>query len=198
MKQLQFENLDYTQVVVCFVIFILVASIVEKIVFAKYRNTIEKYVNPHLKNNRYKKENFSKALYYSYKQLDDEEFKLSKMLVNSQDTEPSFYLQVVDFLNKLVLTVLFAMVTATIATSNSLIGLFKDNPETTNTLVELLGIYPMMGETLFRVALFGIVILKLISSNLSYTQSKRKLLKVHKTIIDEIVEEKKEEKKSTA
>lgn len=169
------------------ILFFFIAFLTNVIMTIGFQRQIERNIRHGLKN---RQKNKHDKLFYLYLQLDDRKFRQSKMIVNSVDTDSPQILQLINLISKLVISVSLVVITIMVTSVNNIpntqSNLFEDTDEFTQLFAEFYLEVIHFSNYILNASIFLLI---LGCAHLSLSLHKRKLIKLHKTVIDEVSEE---------
>lgn len=140
--------------------------------------------------------NITDTLYQSYKKIPPGKFKLVKLSVRSQDVYNSPINHIIDVFVKLVLTLLLAVMGASITISVALLGFLNNSSELKKdyhswvvNVTEIIDGFKNGQDAYLSVIFIGIVLFSVSLNHILLSYRKKDTYKRHITIIEEIEKE---------
>jgi hypothetical protein len=196
-------NLDRTELIILLsaVLFVTWESIFIRLFYSDLQKPIKRIIIRNLLS----KYPTHEKLYYAYSLLDHKAFKFVKIKLKSKSYEYSFLQAIVDLMSKFVFAIGLAVLGTITTSSSSLLSFIKDNKELQQHDINLNDQANSIFSTFKTVlqasnVIFYYAILIMICSGIHifFMTLKRESHKLHLTVVEEIIEERKESQKATA
>ncbi|KEQ27782.1 hypothetical protein [Paenibacillus tyrfis] len=135
----------------------------------------------------------TEMLYRAYKEMSKDEFKITKLKIKSKDPDSSFIQQLTDLASKLVVTVGLAFMVSITTISTGLLNYLNGNKdlsqENKDAIDGILKTFTQVIQNNQLIYQFSLILAGYAINHFMTVSLKKKMHKMHLTIIEEVAEE---------